>query len=147
MYEFPELSEYGAGRRLWQALDREADRLGLRLVECPSIGSGFVAVRLDGDPRVLNEALARLGINVVVGTRGREDDPEGEEEQERNRERVKQQNAAREAGRRPCREEERDHEGADTRERAATSGRPNLPGGVDRRGPGAVADAAGGTAA
>ena len=105
MVEFPEFSEYGAGIRLWQELGPEADRLGLRLVECPVIGSGFVGVRFDGDPRVLNAALARLGINVVVSTRGREDEPEGEEEQGRDRERVKQHNAAREAGRRPSRGE------------------------------------------
>jgi len=104
--EFPELSEFGAGVRLWRELGPEAERIDLRLVECPVMGSGFVGVRLDGDPRVLNEALARLGINVVVSTRGREDDSEGEEEQERNRERVKQHNAAREAGRRPRRGED-----------------------------------------
>jgi hypothetical protein len=80
MHEFPELSEYGAGIRLWQQLGPEAERIGLRLVECPVIGSRFVGVRFDGDPRALNAALARLGIPVVVSERGWEDEPEAEDE-------------------------------------------------------------------
>ena len=78
MHDFPDLSEYGAGIRLRERLGPEAERLGLRLVDCPTIGSGFLGVQLDGDPRVLNAALARLGIPVVVSERGWEDEPEDE---------------------------------------------------------------------
>jgi hypothetical protein len=70
MYDFPELSEYGAGIRLCEQLGPEAERLGLRLVDCPVIGSGFVGVRFDGDPRALNAALARMGIPVAVSESG-----------------------------------------------------------------------------
>jgi hypothetical protein len=47
----------------------------MRLVECPSTGSELDGVRLDGDPCALNAAQVRPGINLVVTTRGWEDEP------------------------------------------------------------------------
>ena len=66
-WEGAEYGPYAPGIEIYEKMERkEAQDLGLRLVECPFMASDFIGVSFNGSTVELNERLKLLGMNLVV---------------------------------------------------------------------------------